>query len=362
MSTIEDLIKLQNYKVNEIRPLTVRGQYSENTNVDINKTLQSISLLTNELNYLDSNVKESALNGRAIFSMNQWVNDTKSTLLSQLFPSIQTLISNQKPLTKTLTLTNTVVTSGIQSALNQQDSLLNQLEDQVLKILEKQNNVKVEKDENGNITLVPILTEQSKKALSNVTKLLKSTITTLDKINTRISNKKPLKTVDDFVNNLSLEHVIEFAQKIIAILEVALQIAVTIRKAKDIAAAANSAALGNVAAAATYTEQSLQYTATEQRRMDDLASAQIIISVLKSLIPFFQKIIQSIIDKLKEILELLKLVNNTSGNNKDITYLENQLNKIIQDQQQTQDQLTRTLLESEFVQTNKPYYAARIIR
>jgi len=362
MSTIGDLIKLQNYKVGEIRPLTVRGQYSKNTNVDINKTLQSVSLLTNELNYLDSNVKESALNKNAIFSMKQWVNDTKSALLSQLFPSIQTLISNQKPLTKTLTLTNTVVTAGIQSALNQQDSLLNQLEDQVLKIIERQNNVKVERDENGNITLVPILTEQSQKALNNVTKLLKSTITTLDKINTRISNEKPLKTVDDFVNNLSINYVIEFAEKVIAILTIALQIAITIRKAKDIASAANSAALGNVAAAAVSTEQSLQYTATEQRRMDDLASAQIIISVLKSLIPFFQEIIQTIINKLKEILELLKLVDNTSGNNKDITELETKLNKVIQDQQQTQDTLTRTLLESEFVQTNKPYYAARIIR
>ena len=59
---------------------------------------------------------------------------------------------------------------------------------------------------------------------------------------------------------------------------------------------------------------------------------------------------------------MLKLVNNTSGNNKDITDLENQLNKLIQDQQQTQDTLTRTLLESEFIQINKPYYAARIIR
>jgi hypothetical protein len=362
MSTIKDLIQLQNYKVNEIRPLTVRGQYSENTNIDINKTLQSISLLTNELNYLDSNVKESALNGRAIFSMNQWVNDTKTALLSQLFPSIQTLIGNQKPLTKTLTLTNTIVTAGIQSALNQQDSLVNQLEDQVLKIVEKQNNVKVEKDENGNITLVPILTEQSKKSLNNVTKLLKSTIVTIDKINTRISNEKPLKTVDDFVNNLSINHVIEFAEKIIAILTITLQIAVTIRKIKDIAAAANSTTLGDIASGIVFGENALQYTATEQRRMEDLASAQISISVFKSQILFYQTIIQSIIDKLKEILELLKLVDNTSGNNKDITELETKLNKVIQDQQQTQDQLTRTLLESEFVQTNKPYYAARIIR
>ena len=96
--------------------------------------------------------------------------------------------------------------------------------------------------------------------------------------------------------------------------------------------------------------------------MEDLASAQISISVFKSQILFYQTIIQSIIDKLKEILELLKLVDNTSGLNKDITELETKLNKVIQDQQQTQETLTRKLLESEFVQTNKPYYAARIIK
>jgi hypothetical protein len=362
MSTIQDLIQLQNFDVNEAKPLTVRGQYSKNTNIDINKTIQSISLLTTDLNNLNSYVQQSSINIGVNFSMQQWVDNTKNTLLSQLFPSIQTLISNQKPLTKILTLTNTTVTAGLQSALNQQDLLINQLEDQVLKILEKQNNVKVEKDEDGNITLVPILTEQSKKALSNVTKILKSTITTIDKINTRISNKAPLETIDDFVNYLSINHIIEFAEKIIAILTILLQISITIRKAKDIAAATNSAALGNVAAAATYTEQSLQYTSTEQRRMDDLSSAQISISVFKSQILFYQNIIQTILDKLKDILELLKLVDNTSGVNKDITELEDKINKVIQDQQQIQNNITQTAVNFEIIRTNKPYYAAKVIK
>ena len=362
MSTIQDLIQLQNFDINEAKPLTVRGQYSKNTNVDINKTIQSVSLLTTDLNNLNSYVKQSSINTGVNFSMDQWVNDTKTALLSQLFPSIQTLISNQKPLTKTLTLTNTVVTAGIQSALNQQDSILNQLEDQVLKIIEKQNNVKVEKDENGNIILIPILTEQSKKALGNVTKILKSTITTTDKINTRISNKKPLKTIDDFVNNLSINHIIEFAEKIIAILEITLQISITIRKAKDVAAAANSLALGNVSAAAVSTEQSLQYTATEQRRMDDLSSAQITISVLKSLILFYQDIIQTIIDRLKEILALIELIQtNNQSQNSQLQDITNQLNTLIESQQNIQNTNTNIIQPPRIVQINKPNYAARIV-
>jgi hypothetical protein len=354
MSTIEELKKLQNYNINNAKPLTVRGQYSNNINTNINRIVQSVSLLTTELNNINSSVKESSLNGRAIFSMDQWVNNTKTALLSQLFPSIQTLIGNPKPLTKILVLTNTVVTTSIQSALNQQDSLLNQLEDQVLKIVEKQNNVKVEKDKDGNIILVPILNEQAQKSLSNVTKILKSTIVTIDKINTRISNEKPLKTVDDFVNNLSINHVIEFAQKIIAVLTITLQILITIRKTRDLITASTNPTL-----AVEYTERAAQYTATEQRRIDDLSSAQITISVLKSQITFYQSIIQTIIDKLKEILDLLKVVDTSF--NKDITELENKLNSIINENQQTLNTNKEIIEKLRIIQTNIPNYAAKIV-
>ena len=53
MSTIEELIKLQQFQLNSVKSLTVRGQYSKNTNININKTIQSISLLTQELNNLN---------------------------------------------------------------------------------------------------------------------------------------------------------------------------------------------------------------------------------------------------------------------------------------------------------------------
>jgi hypothetical protein len=363
MSTIEELKNLQNFNISAAKPLTVRGQYSKNTNVDINKVVQSVSLLTTELNNINSSVQESAFNIGANFSINQWVNDAKNSLLSQLFPSIQTLIGNQNPITKKIVLTNTIVTAAAQSALNQQEILLNQLEDQVLKVVEKQNNVKVEKDKDGNAVLIPILSEQAQKSLDNVTKILTSSIVTIDKINTRIANEKPLKNINDFVNNLSLEHVIEFAEKIIAILTIALQIRVIIRKSQDIAASINSATLGDVASAAVFTANSLTYNASEQKQMQDLAAAQVTISIIKSSIQFYKIQIQSILDKLREILELIKTIQISSNiPNPNIQSLEDQLNKIIEDQQQIQDTITKKLIESEFIQINKPNYAARIIK
>jgi hypothetical protein len=340
MSTIEELKKLQNYNINNAKPLTVRGQYSNNINTNINKVIQSVSLLTTELNNINSSVKESSFNTNARFSMEQWIDEAKDNLISQLFPSIQTLTGDQNPITKKIVLTNNVVTSITQAALNQQDILLNQLEDQVLKIVEKQNVVKVEKDENGNITLVPIIQEQAQKSLGNVTKILKSSITTLDKINTRISNDLPLKNINDFVNNLSLKHVIEFAEKIIAVVTLTLEIRITLRKIKEIAASVSTSATGNVPLSTLIVENSLKYTAEEQRIIKDLSEAQVVISIIKSQIQFYQNIIQDILNKLKEILDLIKLTNISQSSNllnQDIQILENNINTIIDKNQQTLD-------------------------
>jgi len=362
MSTIEELKNLQNFNISAAKPLTVRGQYSKNTNIDINKIVQSVSLLTTELNNINSGVQESAFNTGARFSMNQWVKDTVSSLSLQLFPSIQTAIGDQNPLVKKIILTNTIVTSTIQSTINQQDILLNKLEDQVLKILEKQNNVKIEKDKDGNIVLIPIIPEQAQKALDNVTKILNSSIVTIDKINTRISNEKPLKNIDDFVNNLSLEHVIEFTEKIIAALTIALQIKIRIRQAQDLVTSIAAAAT-NPPLSVDYAQRAVQYTSSEQKQIKDLSEAQITISIIGGQIQFYQSIVQGILNKLREILELIKSAQILSNiPTKDIQDIENKLNKTIQDQQQIQDNITKKLIEPEFIQINKPYYAARILK
>lgn len=348
MSTIQELIQLQNFNINEAKPLTVVGQYSKNTKVDINKVIQSVSLLTTEVNKLNSNVQESALNIGANFSMNQWVEQTRNALTPQLLPSLQTLISNQKPLTKTITLTNTVIVTALQTALNQQDSLINQLENQVYKILEKQNNVKIEKDKDGNVTLVPILSENSQTSLNNINKILNTTTSTLDKINTRISNKLPLKNVDDFVNNLSLEHIIDFTQKIISILTLILQIQIKIRQAKDLAASVNSATLGNAAAAAFFASQATQIISPEQKQIDDLSAAQSTLGIIKSQILFYQDILQSILIKLQNLLNLItSLQPNTPQQNPQTQQIVNNLQSILtkienNNQQTTPIQIIRT--------------------
>ena len=360
MSTIQELIKLQNFSINEAKPLTVRGQYSENTKVDINKIVQNISLITTDLNDINSNIRKSSLNEKSSFSMDRWVEQTRNALLPQILPSLQTLISNPNPLTKTIILTNTVLSISLQTALNQQESLLNQLENQIYKLLEKQNNVKVEKDQNGNVTLVPILSENSKTSLNNINKILNTTTSTLDKINTRISNDLPLQNINDFVNNLSLRHVIEFTQKIISILTLVLQIQIKIRQAKDLAASANSLTLGNAPAAAIYASQATQITSPEQKQIDDLSAAQSTIGIIKSQILFYQNILQSIIDKLQSLLNLVisaqPTLQQNNQNQQIINTLQSMLDKIESDKQ--------ILNPPQIVRTNNSSagYAAKIER
>jgi hypothetical protein len=294
--------------------------------------------------------------------MKQWVSSTATTLAQQLFPSIQTLIGNQKPITRKIVLTNTIITSAIQLALNQQDNILNQLEDQVYKILEKQNNVKVVKDKDGNPVLTPILTENAQKSLDNVIKILSSTTTTLEKINTRISNEKPIKSVNDFVNNLSLEQIIEFAEKIIAVVTIALQIKIRIRQVQDLATSIAATAT-NPPLSKDYAQRAVQYIASEQKQMEDLASAQITISVVRAQILFYQVILQIIIDKLQDILDLLNSLQvNSQIPKPQIQQITNQIQTLVNDQQQTQDTITKKLIEPEFIQIPKPNYAARIIK
>jgi hypothetical protein len=359
MSTIQELIQLQKFNVNEAKPLTVTGQYSKNTNVNINKVIQSVSLLTSEINKLNSNVQESTFNTGVNFSMNQWVEQTKNALTSQLLPSLQTLIGNQKPLTKTITLTNTVIVTSLQTTLNQQDNLLNQLENQIYKLLEKQNNVKIEKDKDGNVTLVPILSENSQTSLNNINKILSTTTSTLDKINIRISNDLPLRNIDDFVNNLSLKHIIDFTQKIISVLTLTLQIQIKLRQVKDIAASVNSATLGNAAAAASFALQATQISSPEQKQIDDLSAAQSTIGIIKSQILFYQDILQSILIKLQNLLNLItSLQPNTPQQTQQTQQIVNNLQSILA-KIETNNQQTIPL---QIIRTNNAStgYAAKI--
>jgi hypothetical protein len=359
MSTIQELIQLQKFNINEAKPLTVTGQYSKNTKVDINKVVQSVSLLTSEINKLNSNVQESTFNTGVNFSMNQWVEQTKNALTPQLLPSLQTLIGNQKPLTKTITLTNTVIVTSLQTTLNQQDNLLSQLENQIYKLLEKQNNVKIEKDKDGNVTLVPILSENSQTSLNNINKILSTTTSTLDKINIRISNDLPLRNIDDFVNNLSLKHIIDFTQKIISVLTLTLQIQIKIRQAKDLAASANSLTLGNAPAAASFALQATQISSHEQKQIDDLSAAQSTIGIIKSQILFYQGILQSILIKLQNLLNLItSLQPNTPQQTQQTQQIVNNLQSILT-KIETNNQQTIPL---QIIRTNNAStgYAAKI--
>jgi uncharacterized membrane-anchored protein YjiN (DUF445 family) len=65
----------------------------------------------------------------------------------------------------------------------------------------------------------------------------------------------------------------------------------------------------------------------------------------------------------KDILDLLNSLQvNSQIPNPQLQQITNQIQTLVNDQQQTQDTITKKLIEPEFIQIPKPNYAARIIK
>jgi hypothetical protein len=69
-------------------------------------------------------------------------------------------------------------------------------------------------------------------------------------------------------------------------------------------------------AAAIYASQATQITSPEQKQINDLSAAQSTIGIIKSQILFYQNILQSIIDKLQSLLNLVISAQPTLQQNK----------------------------------------------
>jgi cell division protein ZapA (FtsZ GTPase activity inhibitor) len=199
------------------------------------------------------------------------------------------------------------------------------LESQVNRILQ-QSKVTYVKIENGQILAQPIQNTEINLALVNIQKTINSIVNNIDRYAKRIYNENPINTTDDLKNNLSLNKIIDFINTVLSIYLVALQIQIKIRKSQDIAAAANALATvpPQPLVAARYTQASLELTANEQKKLNDLVAAYFQIKNIDDQITFYGK---KYIKQKARLSDLKGTIDSfiTSTTNKTLTQLNNQI-------------------------------------
>ena len=356
MSLIQNLKTLQDFKVNEAQALVIPSTTNEN----LDQTQQSISLLTTELNEFTSNVKQSVDNPNARFSLSQWIEQTATAVAEALKPTITSNITNPKPLSKTIEASKEIV-EGVVVASIKNAALTNiNTEKQVNKIIEKQNKVKIEKDEDGNVKVVPILSQNSITSLNNLKKTLQSTVNALKIVNKRLTNTEPIKNIDDFVNNLSLEHIISFAEKALSLILLVKQFRDTRKKAEAVAAGTEQAAPtpSKIVSGKKIVEDELTKE-KEQQHLQDLETAYSIIKVIRELIPYYSSLISKIITQLQTIIDL---IDSLAIPNEEEENIKQDIEDIISQQTQNRDTIENPFDQEReiIVPIPKPYYAAKL--
>ena len=356
MSLIQNLKSLQDFKVNEAQALVIPSTTTPN----LDQTQQSISLLTTELNEFTSNVKQSVDNPNAQFSLSQWVEQTALAVANALKPTITSNITNPKPLSKTIEASKEIVENVVVASIKNAELTNISLEKQVNKIIENQTKTKIERDEDGNIKIVPILSQNSITALNNIKKTLQSTINALEEVSKRLTNTNPIENINDFVNNLSLEHIISFAEK-------ALSLIILLRQFRDIRkkVEATTAGIEQVSPSPVkptsgkiIVENALT-SEKEQQQLQDLETAYSIIRIIRELIPYFSSTINGVITQLQSIVDLidsLPLPNEEENN------IKQDVENIISQQNQNKDTIENPFDQEReiIVPIPKPYYAAKL--
>lgn len=304
MTTVSELITLQGKPINEAKPLNpVRQQYSQNSNVDTNKLLRNIDLLTQQMNNLNSGVKNSSFNLNKAFSLATWVSQvvvdiTKAKLANSLGTTVSTdQQSNQYGVTNSTPITSKILKSANTVLLNiitlqqQIDIQILTLEDQVNSVISKINTNTTMQLEDGTIVQIPVADQQTLAALLNIENLAKSLKEKTEKVTIRISNDKPITNINDFVNNLSLKHIVEFSQLLISALILIKQIQISKRKIQSTAVL-----IETTIAASAYPNTGILLNdivnnmENDVNELNDLNKAYEQINILKDNIIFFGKI------------------------------------------------------------------------
>lgn len=339
MATIEDLILLQGKQINVAQPLNpVRKQYTQNINNTQNNLIASVDKLTQQMNNLNSGVKSSSFDLNKAFSLAAWVSQvvidiTKARLAEELGTTTNTdNQSNQAGTTNSTPLTNKILKSTNAVLLNiitlqqQIDSQILSLEDQVDTIIDKINTNTTIKLEDGTIAQIPVANQQTIAALQNIESITKSLLDKTNKVTTRLSNDKPIKNFDDFVNNLSLKQIVEFSQLVISALILIKNIQ---KKRKQAQAIAIQVETTIPASAYPTTGQAVSELLTKsesyQNQINDLNKAYEQIVILKDNIIYFGKINQSQQQSLNNIIVKVDTFINQQQNNTTLQNLKNKL-------------------------------------
>jgi len=329
MATIEDLIALQGKQINVAQPLNpVRKQYTQNTNNSQNNLTANIDKLTQQMNNLNSGVKSSSFDLNKAFSLAAWVSQvvidiTKARLAEELGvttttdnQSNQAGTTNSTPLTNKILKTTNAVILNIITLQQQIDSQILSLEDQVDSIIDKINTNTTVKLGDGTIVQVPIANQQTIAALQNIESIVKSLTDKTNKVTTRLSNDKPITNFNDFVNNLSLKQVVEFAQLVISALLLVKSIQNKIKKAKAIVIQVETAVpASSYITTGQAVSDILTKSESEQNQVNDLNKAYEQITVLKDNIIYFGKINQNQQQSLNNIISKVDTFINQQQNN-----------------------------------------------
>ena len=319
MSNIDSLKTLQT----SVLPATSK------TGLDLSKTISTLSNLSSEVNKIASFLNNSSVKGSSgdqPLTLTSFAKDFASKSSKQEIASSNTdSVANSNPKTKKFVQISSKLITQI---INQQASsgrMLYLLESQVNRILQ-QSKVTYVKVENGQIIAQPIQNAEINSALDNIQKTVDSIISNIDRYAKRIYNENPINTTEDLKNNLSLNKIIDFINTVLSIYLVALQIQIKIRKAQDVAAAANALATvpPQPLVAARYTQASLENTANEQKQLNDLAAAYLQIKNIDDLITFYGK---KYIKQKARLSDLKGTIDSfiTSTTNKALTQLNNQI-------------------------------------
>jgi hypothetical protein len=294
MALIEQIKQFQtgSISITSVTKNTLPGTLSvPNVTGSMSKTLESLNKLSSKQNEISSFLNDSGINGGdQPFSIAKFAREfiTKQQTTNEGETS---KVTDSRPITRKVNQITKKVVDGIVQNYLQSGKLLSLLETQVNKIL-KQASVQYVSVENGQIQAQPIQNKEVDQAITNIQKILDGYTKSIDKAARRIYNTDPIKSTKDLQQNLSLNHTIDFIKTIISIALLILQIKIKIRKAQDIAAAANAAAqvpVPNIALAAKLTQQATENTAGEQKQLDDLASTQERILAIKGKIDFYGK-------------------------------------------------------------------------
>ncbi len=303
MSTINQLKTFQTGSISafSVTKTVVRTFPTPNSGSP-NKLTETIGQLTLKSNEISSFLSEANIDGgNKPFSILEFAKNL--VIKQEEQPKTEnSLIADPNPLTNKLKQQQKQIIDNIVQNYVKSGKLLNILENNLNKILEK-TPVNFVSIENGQIVAQPIQSKELDTAIQNIQKIVNTIVNSVDRYARRVYNTDPILSLEQFKKNISLNKLVDIIDKVIAIKAEIIMLKIKIRKARDLSAAATALAqpVPNVPLAAEYTERATQYTANELDQMKDLYEAGLIITDLKKQIDFYGSKYESTKNKLLDI-------------------------------------------------------------